>query len=134
MGIVFSLYKRKPKERYELGKHRRVYPEGMFASQESRVKTIVLLDRAFRALSTPTHEEKATYMAERLLLSDPSYEAMWSIMGTPNYSVFKLSRFHRGSIAVISPISSTRPVRISTTTKLRFALLIMPSHGHEMMT
>lgn len=77
MGTVFSLYKRKPKQRYELGKARMGYAPGMEPPK-------LTLFQKIKAMND---------------LVQPGWGAMWSIMDTPNYSVFRLSRFSREDLA-----------------------------------
>ncbi len=96
MGTVFSIYKRKPKQRYELGKHRRGFAPGTEPSNLG-VKTALYTAKLILALGD--REKSHSLYAEKMELFDPGWVAMWSIMDDPNYAVFKMSRWSREELA-----------------------------------
>ena len=103
MGVVFSIYKRKPKERYELGKHFHGFRPGHEPSGiKSRFDEIYTFTQLIFAalIENPIDADKLSRLqARRMALTDPGWIAMWSIMDTPNYSVFKMSRWTREELA-----------------------------------
>jgi hypothetical protein len=99
MGVIFSLYKRKPKQRYELGKPRRGYAPGMAPPDRTLTEKIGMLTTAFKMLVSPGLAEASKYYTEVRELTDPGWGAMWSIMDDPNYAVFKMSRWSREELA-----------------------------------
>jgi len=102
MGTVFSLYKRKPKQRYELGKNRQGYAPGLHPPEISLSNKISVITAAFKSIvGSPTDKQFSDYYDSTRALTHPGWNAMWSIMGTPNYSIFKLSRFTRDELADI---------------------------------
>ena len=98
MGTVFSLYKRKPKQRYELGKHRLGYAPGLAPPEKTLIQKLAELHKAWKATEDTMANYEAYYM-QKMKINDPGWTAMWSIMGTPNYSVFKMSRWSREELA-----------------------------------
>lgn len=97
MGVVFSIYKRKPKQRYELGKHRRGYPEGM--TPPNLMEQMEKLLRDYREARADDESAFQAYHTAMMKLRDPGWTAMWSIMDDPNYAVFKMSRWTRDELA-----------------------------------
>ena len=102
MGVVFSLYKRKPKQRYEIGKPRHGYAPGMEPTDETFLeKLFSLKKKRSEFIGPPSTKQLSDHYAAMTELTDPAWSHMWSLMGTPNYSVFKLSRFTREELAHI---------------------------------
>jgi hypothetical protein len=102
MGTVFSLYKRKPKQRYEIGKPRHGYAPGMAPPEKTLLEKLSLLQKTLAALiGPPSTKQLSDHYAEMTALTNPAWSHMWSLMGTPDYSVFKLSRFTREELAHI---------------------------------
>lgn len=100
MGTVFSLYKRSPKERYEIGKPRHGYAPGMEPPEQTLIDKMKLLNTALRSImGPPSTKDLADHYSAMRQLTNPGWGAMWDIMGTPDYSVFKLSRFSRDELA-----------------------------------
>lgn len=100
MGTVFSLYKRKPKQRYELGKPRHGYAPGLAPPETTLIEKIGMLSRALRSImGSPSIRDLSEHYAAMTALTNPGWGALWSIMGTDNYSVFRLSRFTREDLA-----------------------------------
>lgn len=88
MGCVFSLYKRKPKERYELGK---VYG-GFRPGYEPKQSVIALIDEVRYFWSVLSGKPDNALAMKRMELVDPGWAATWSIMGTPDYSSFRMTK------------------------------------------
>lgn len=99
MGTVFSIYKRSPKERYEVGKHRQGYPNDLAPPQEEIQEKVEALIAKFAKSPKDDMAAFNEYAQEMTQYTDPGWTAMWSIMGTPNYSVFKMSRWSREELA-----------------------------------
>lgn len=99
MGIVFSLYKRNPKERYEIGKPRNGFPEGM-----EPPGLIAQMDTLLTEYNKQRGDTSALMKFSRAMLplTDPGLAAMSSMVGdTGNYDVFKMSKWSQQELADI---------------------------------
>jgi hypothetical protein len=64
------------------------------------IEKIGMLNAAMRSLVGPPSTQQLSEHYQKLTdLTNPAWGEMWSIMGTPDYSVFKLSRFTREDLA-----------------------------------
>ena len=102
MGTVFSLYKRSPKQRYEVGKPRHGFAPGLAPPEKTLIEKMGMLTAVLRSIiGPPSTKQLADHYEAMRELTNPGWGAMWSIMGTPNYSVFRLSRFSQDELADI---------------------------------
>lgn len=102
MGVVFSLYKRQPKQRYEIGKPRHGYAPGMEPPEKTFLEKLFFLkNKRAEIIGPPSTEQLSDHYTAMNALVDPAWGYMWSLMGTPDYSVFRLSRFTREELADI---------------------------------
>ena len=97
MGAEFTVFKRSPKERYELDKCRRGFAPGYEPPK--------LAERLTAIYKQYTKDREGgmgalqAMLAASAPLTTPGWTAMWDIMGTDNYSVFKMSRWDRVALA-----------------------------------
>lgn len=92
MGEIFEVYKKKPRESYELGKPELGYKPGTEPHnlrwqiiKHSIASSRLLIDRNPAFLNS--------HLTEGTRLFNPGRTALWSIMGTPNYSSFRMTQW-----------------------------------------
>lgn len=97
MGIVYSLYRRGPKQRYDLGKARRGYPSDI--TPPNLIQSMNILMSEYRKQRGDVSAFMKFHSA-MTKLSDPGHSAMWEIMGGDgNYRIFRMSDWNRDDLA-----------------------------------
>jgi hypothetical protein len=98
MGAIFAVFKKSPRQRYELGKHRRGFPPG--AEPLDLMEKVSKLHASYAAIPRDSDMSVIHKMSEAAMpLTNPGWHAMWSIMDDPNYKPFKMSRWDRETLA-----------------------------------
>ncbi len=105
MGTTFAIYKRSKKS-YALGKPRHGFAPGLEPTEDEIIREMNASFERSRALTTqypdgvPISEWEKNY-TETMKWTNPGWVAMWSIMGTGDYSVFKMSKWSREELGDI---------------------------------
>jgi hypothetical protein len=88
MGVELSILRRRAREVYDLGKPRFGVPDGLEPPSRTEMARFM-----------PSTPNGRLFDDRMRSTNDAGFVALWSIMGTPNHSVFRLSAGDRDRIA-----------------------------------